>query len=132
MFLLCSYTEKSQRYITLDKDFVVPNEIKGTHLEDKFVGMVMEQNRAYFELFSKLRAYVFEKYPELSRDPKKHNLLEGWAKEDARYITSLATESQVGQTINARSLELMLRRFASHPCLRLRSLAGLYMGLSRI
>ena len=38
---------------------------------------------------------------------------EGLAKEDARYITALATESQVGQTVNARNLELMLRRFAS-------------------
>ena len=32
-FRLCSYTEKSQRYITLDKDFVVPEEIKKTSLE---------------------------------------------------------------------------------------------------
>ncbi|MFQ5953032.1 MAG: FAD-dependent thymidylate synthase, partial [Candidatus Omnitrophota bacterium] len=31
-FRLCAYTEKSQRYITLDKDFVIPEEIKGTPL----------------------------------------------------------------------------------------------------
>jgi len=41
-------------------------------------------------------------------------LLEGWAKEDARYIVSLATEAQLGMTINARNLELMIRRSAAH------------------
>ena len=114
-FRLCSYTEKSQRYITLEKDFVIPDEIKGTGFEDLFVNMVSQQNEAYFKLFEKIKDYVFEKNPDLAGDTKNHNLLEGWAKEDARYITSLATESQVGMTINARNLELLLRRFASHP-----------------
>jgi len=114
-FRLCSYTEKSQRYITLDKDFVVPQEIKGTPFEDQFIEMIQVQNKGYHELFQKLKVHVFEKNADLASDPKNHNLLEGWAKEDARYITSLATESQVGLTINARNLELMLRRFASNP-----------------
>lgn len=114
-FRLCSYTEKSQRYITLDKDFVIPEEIKDTSFEKMFVDMIHKQNEAYFVLFEKLKEHVFNKNADLAKDPKKHNLLEGWAKEDARYITALATESQVGQTINARNLELLLRRFASHP-----------------
>ncbi len=50
-FRLCSYTEKSQRYITLDKDFVIPEEIKGKPLEKMFVDMIREQNEAYFKLF---------------------------------------------------------------------------------
>ena len=114
-FRLCSYTEKSQRYITLDKDFVVPEEIKGTSVEKVFTDMIHKQNTAYFKFFEKLKTHVFKKYADLAKDPKNHNLLEGWAKEDARYVTALATESQVGQTVNARNLELMLRRFASHP-----------------
>ncbi|MCK9614957.1 MAG: FAD-dependent thymidylate synthase [Candidatus Omnitrophica bacterium] len=121
-FRLCSYTEKSQRYITLDKDFVIPQEIKGTPLEGRFVKMVQLQNEAYFKLFEKLKDYVFKKHEKLAADPKKHNLLEGFAKEDARYITSLATESQVGVTVNARILELMLRRFASHPLAEVKKL----------
>ncbi len=121
-FRLCSYTEKSQRYITLDKDHVIPAEIKDTDLEKKFVSMIKEQNKAYFEFFEKLKEYVFKKYSCLAADPKNHNLLEGWAKEDARYITALATESQAGQTINARNLELLLRRFASHPLDEVRKL----------
>ena len=114
-FRLCSYTEKSQRYITLDKDYVIPQGIKETDLEGIFVDMIDEQNKAYFELYEKLKEHTFNKYSDLASNPKNHNLLEGWAKEDARYITALATESQVGQTLNARNLELILRRFASNP-----------------
>jgi len=35
---------------------------------------------------------------------------EGKAKEDARYVLALATKTQLGMTINARSLEKLLRR----------------------
>lgn len=121
-FRLSSYTEKSQRYITLDKDFVIPGEIKNTPLEDAYVALIEAQNRAYHTLFGRLKDHVFAKHADLAADPKKHNLLEGWAKEDARYITSLATESQVGLTINARNLELLLRRFASHPLAEVKTL----------
>lgn len=112
---LCSYTEKSQRYVLLDNDFVVPRELKGTGLEDRFIRTIREQNGFYHELYDKLRAHVFRKHSRLAADPANHNLLEGWAKEDARYIISLATEAQLGMTVNARNLEAMLRRTAAHP-----------------
>ncbi|MBP7088172.1 MAG: FAD-dependent thymidylate synthase [Candidatus Omnitrophica bacterium] len=121
-FRLCSYTEKSQRYITLDKGFIVPKEIKKTSLEKLFLKMINEQNLTYFELFKKLKKHVFKKHAGLATNPKNHSLLEGWAKEDARYITALATKSQVGQTINARNLELLLRRFASCPLEEIKTL----------
>ncbi|MDP8216743.1 MAG: FAD-dependent thymidylate synthase [Candidatus Kaelpia imicola] len=121
-FRLCSYTEKSQRYITLENDFVIPDEIKQTSLKNLFVDMIHRQNNAYFELLEKLEEYVFKKHADLAENPKNHSLLEGWAKEDARYITALATESQVGETINARNLELLLRRFSSHPLAEIRQL----------
>jgi flavin-dependent thymidylate synthase len=132
-FRLCSYTEKSQRYITLDKGYVVPEELKGTDLEALFVEMVEMQNEAYTTLFEKLKQHVFNKHKDLASDEKKHNLLEGWAKEDARYITSLATESQVGLTINARNLELLLRRFASCPLKEVQALGrAIYAEISEV
>ncbi len=112
-FRLCSFTEKSQRYITLENDFVVPNEIKNAGFEKEFTALVKTQNALYRKLNEKLQVHVFEKYKDLAADPKNKNLLEGWAKEDARYITSLATQAQLGLTVNARNLELMFRRFAS-------------------
>jgi flavin-dependent thymidylate synthase len=112
-FRLCSFTEKSQRYITLSRDFLVPEEIKQAGFEKAFVSVVAKQNELYEKMFGRLKEYVLANNQELAANPKNNNLLEGWAKEDARYISSLATLSQLGLTANARNLELMFRRFAS-------------------
>jgi len=103
-FRLCSYTEKSQRYIKLSEEIVLPEEIRKSGLQDIFINTVKAQ----------LEPFVFNKNKELAENQKKHTLLKGWAIEDARYIVSLATEGQLGLTINARNLEFMIRRFASH------------------
>ncbi len=114
-FRLCSYTEKSQRYVLLKDDFVIPEEVRKAGLEEPFIETIREQNRFYHELYEALRAYIFERHRDLAAEPANRSLLEGWAKEDARYILSLAMETQLGMTLNARSLELMLRRLAAHP-----------------
>jgi flavin-dependent thymidylate synthase len=121
-FRLCSYTEKSQRYVLLQDDFVIPEEIRKAGMEERFVAMIRRQNRFYHDLYGKLRPHVFERNPEMAADPRNQPMLEGWAKEDARYIIALATETQLGMTLNARNLELMLRRLAAHPLAE----AGLY------
>jgi len=121
-FRLCSFTEKSQRYITLGGDFVLPAEIRGAGLERVFVETTTAQNSLYHELYEKLRPHVFEQNPELAQNPKKHAILDGWAKEDARYVVSLATEGQLGMTINGRNLELLIRRFASKDLAELREI----------
>ena len=114
-FRLCSYMEKSQRYVLLSDDFVVPKEIREAGLDDRFRDLVQNQNRLYHKLYEKLRRYVFETHSDLAENPASHFTLDGWAKEDARYILSLATQTQIGITLNARNLELILRRMASHP-----------------
>jgi len=91
-FRLCSYTEKSQRYQKLEGNYVIPKEIRGTRDEGRFVEIIEKQNNYYQALVDK-----------------------GIPPEDARYVTSLAVCGQVGMTINARNLELLVRRFASHP-----------------
>ncbi|HPQ42988.1 MAG TPA: FAD-dependent thymidylate synthase [Syntrophales bacterium] len=113
-FRLCSYTEKSQRYIRLEDDFVVPREVKECGLEDLFVGTVRKQNGLYHELYSGLKEYMFEKHRDMLSEPGGRSTVDGWAKEDARYIVSMATHAQLGMTLNARNLELMLRRCAAH------------------
>jgi flavin-dependent thymidylate synthase len=126
-FRLCSYTEKSQRYITLGDDFVIPEEIKEARLEELFLRTVRSQNALYHELYKKLRPHIFARHRDIAAEPQNHAVLDGWAKEDARYVVSLATEGQVGLTVNARNLELMIRRFAAKPLAELRQLnAGIY------
>lgn len=114
-FRLLSYTEKSQRYILLEDDFVIPKEIKESGFEKRYVATIKAQNACYHTLYEKLRPWVFDQNPELAAKKRNHKTLEGWAKEDARYIVSLATETQVGMTLNARNLEHVISRCASHP-----------------
>ena len=114
-FRLASYTEKSQRYVLFKDDFVIPAEVRKAGMEEIFTATVRAQNRCYHELYEKLRPHVFAQHPELSANPANTLLLEGWAKEDARYIIPLATETQLGMTANARTLELMIRRLAACP-----------------
>lgn len=110
---LCSFTEKSQRYITLESDFVIPHEIGNSSYKDPYIRLIGEMSALYVKLNEKLQEHVFKKHAELAKDPKNKTLLEGWAKEDARYITPLATAAQLGLTVNARNLELVFRRAAS-------------------
>lgn len=113
-YRLCSYTEKSQRYVTLKGDFVIPDEIKNTKLDRDYINIIKLQNSFYKTLFKKIYEYNFKKFPGCIKSKKNKKLLETLTKEDARYILSMATQTQLGTTINARNLELMIRRFASH------------------
>jgi flavin-dependent thymidylate synthase len=122
-FRLTSHTEKSQRYIKLDDDFVIPGEIAGSAHEKAFVETIRLQNKTYHELYGKLRPFVFDSHPELAAEKRNHRLLEGWAKEDARYVVALATEAQLGMTVNARVFEHMLAKLASSPLQEARDFA---------
>jgi flavin-dependent thymidylate synthase len=122
---LASYTEKSQRYVLLADDFVIPDEIRAAGLQEMFVSTVRMQNAFYHELYAKLRPYIFEKNESLAADPANVSLLEGWAKEDARYCLSLATEAQLGMTLNARNAELMIRRLAALPLAEAKQFSGM-------
>ncbi|MFC2157707.1 FAD-dependent thymidylate synthase [Acidobacteriota bacterium] len=123
-FRLCSFTEKSQRYVTLENDYVVPEEVVKAGLDGLFVATVKEQNVMYHRLYKRLKPHVFDAHPELARSEKKHHILDGWAKEDARYAVCLATEGQLGMTLNARNLEHMIRRMACSPLAEIRNLKG--------
>ncbi|MBE0434094.1 FAD-dependent thymidylate synthase [candidate division WOR-3 bacterium] len=121
-FRLCSYTEKSQRYVTLKGDYLVPDELRDGVLRREFRKVVRLQNEMYQTLYEEICAYNLSRHPGRARRREDRRLLENAAKEDARYILSLATQTQVGATINARNLELMVRRFAAHHLAEVREL----------
>lgn len=107
---LASFTEKSQRYVTLDGDYVIPEEIQNdAQVLKQFHDTIRLQNETYLSLFEKLKTY-FQQTTSISQKD-----IEGRAKEDARYVLSLATQTQMGMTINARSMEHLLKRlYALH------------------
>ncbi len=117
----CAYTEKSQRYITLKGDFITPTEFSQQDKET-FEKLVKLQNNFYLNNLEKLIQYQYGANPELSEKARaaskkgisdkmnRHkNTLEGWAKEDARYALSLATQAQLGLSFNGRTLEHAIR-----------------------
>ncbi len=110
-FRLVSYTEKSQRYVTLEGDYFLPEEISRQADRDIFREIIRLQNEFYRKSLSLLQEYNFSKFPLQSKDKSGRKTLENLAKEDARYILALASEGQVGLTINARNLEHLFRRF---------------------
>lgn len=105
---LASFTEKSQRYVTLKSLYVIPPEIVRSPLENDFKAFIDDAFLLYSELFSDLLVIKATEQDWASRRD-----LEGAAKEDARYVLPLCTQTQMGMTINARSLELLLRRLAA-------------------
>jgi flavin-dependent thymidylate synthase len=108
---LASYTEKSQRYVTFGKDYVVPPELdKKPALKRAYKSIIKQLFEAYGLAFKDL----CEHYQKTMTDLKPRQL-ENLAKEDARYILPLATKTQMGMTMNARSLENLIRRLANSP-----------------
>jgi len=120
---LASYTEKSQRYITLTDDYHLPQEVAEIGMADYFRNTVKQLNESYHRLHTGLLDYLEEKYPDMARDKKGKVLLDGWAKEDARYVVPLATLTQLGMTANARVLEMTIRRLAAHHLAEVRELS---------
>jgi flavin-dependent thymidylate synthase len=141
---LCSYTEKSQRYITLKGDYVVPEEIKGKPAEKEFRNLIENvQNKFYFDNLEALEQWHTQApetevllqrmkiVPENKQfktreayEARKKATIEGWAKEDARYALSMATEAQLGFTANARNLEHVIRNFKYHNLAEVRELGA--------
>jgi flavin-dependent thymidylate synthase len=111
---LCSFTEKSQRYITLDGDTVLPAELSPAE-RDGFAALIAEQNRIYFDLLPLLLERQTAINAEMAKTKRGRTVIEGLAKEDARYAVSLATAGQLGFTSNARNLELIIRRMRHAP-----------------
>jgi len=104
---LASYTEKSQRYIKLGEDFVVPDEVREIGQENGFRAFVQR----CFDRYSALCNGIVD----AGTDPKL-------AGEDARYVLPLATSAQLGMTVNARTLEFMVRRLSANPLAEARDL----------
>jgi flavin-dependent thymidylate synthase len=129
---LCSYTEKSQRYITLEGDTVVPAEFDEGDREvlERIAGL---QVGLYREALPRLHEHHRSLHPEMEGSKRDRGTVEGWAKEDARYALCLATEAQLGFSANARNLEHVIRKLRHHRLAEVRELsARLYDEAARV
>ena len=129
---LCSYTEKSQRYITLEGDYVVPAEYDGQERET-LERIASLQVGLYKEALPRLHEHHRSLHPEMEGSKRDRTTVEGWAKEDARYALCLATEAQLGFSANARNLEHVIRKLRHNPLAEVRELSGrLYEEAARV
>lgn len=105
---LASFTEKSQRYVKMTHDYLIPQEVTGTAFEPRFRKVSDDLFIAYGELLEHIAHHYME--TGMAKDQKiaRHK-----AREDARYVLPLATLAQVGMTVNARTLEYMIKALAA-------------------
>jgi flavin-dependent thymidylate synthase len=116
MHRLASYTERSQRYVKFKADYLAPPEVQLAGLADEFVALYRAMFAAYDELHQVLRPQFLARGGDPAQMTKgRVTELENLAKEDARYVIGLATQTSVGATFNGRELELLIRRLLSHP-----------------
>ncbi|MBD3277705.1 MAG: FAD-dependent thymidylate synthase [Candidatus Aegiribacteria sp.] len=106
-FRLASFTEKSQRYIRIGEDLVIPPDLE-SRLEDGF---------------RETAGQLFNLYRDIYTGMTEGGMDKGRAREDARYVLPLATSCQMGMTLNARELEHMIRRLSCHPFREVRDIA---------
>jgi flavin-dependent thymidylate synthase len=112
---LASYTEKSQRYVRLGEDYLVPAEVDFAGLAEPFRAYVL----ACFRRYDEILASLFGRGVDVRL-----------AGEDARYVLPLAVLGQLGMTLNARSLEHLILRLAGNPLAEVRDLADQFLKIA--
>ena len=106
---LASFTEKSQRYIKIGTDYYIPSEFDEA-TKARYVKTVEYLFETYNKLHEMLVPYFESQNPDLKPGDKGYRDLVNLAKEDARYVLPLCCHSQLGMTVNARSLESLLKK----------------------
>ncbi len=113
---LASYTEKSQRYVKISSNQYIPDVIADdSKYSDKYKKVIDELFDGYNHIHDKLVPYFTEKFNADPTNKRDYRDIVNLAKEDARYLLPLCAKTQLGMTINARSLEKMLRKLNSSP-----------------
>jgi thymidylate synthase ThyX len=105
---LASYTEKSSRYQILPQDyFHVPQELEGTPLYETYVTACQRLFELYGQLVDGIQAHLRTTLPqgENERDGTYNVRLRREATDSCRFVLPSAALTNVGVTLNARSME---------------------------
>ena len=113
---LASYTEKSSRYQVLAQGhYHVPRELEGHSLRDVYVNTCDSLFQAYQEAVERVGGYLEQVRPraEGERDSAYNLRLRREATDVCRFLLPAATLTNVGMTMNARSMEHVIRKLLS-------------------
>ena len=123
---LASYTEKSSRFQIMPSDyFHVPQELDGNpELQSVYVETCRGLFTAYEELLDGLRAHLRASRPRREKERVgAYNLrIRRLAIDSCRFILPAATLTNVGVTMNARTMEHAVTKLLSAPTLEEREL----------
>jgi thymidylate synthase ThyX len=122
---LASYTEKSTRYQTWEKDaYHLPLELRGNELEDQYNSLCADLFDFYTRVIPLVVEVVEKTTPrkESEIDNAWHRRVRSIAVDACRYILPAASLANVGMTINARSLEHAIGKMLSSNLAEVRSM----------
>lgn len=115
---LASYTEKSTRYQKWGQnDFTIPPELDSHPLRDEFIETVRFLFLTYAESLDPVKNLVVDKSPrrEKESDEGYDRRIRSQYVDTCRFILPGAANANVGMTVNARVLEIVIRKMLSHP-----------------
>ena len=117
-FRLASFTEKSQRYVTFSKGYIIPEEFLKHPLKDKYIEIMDYLFNGYRNFFEQItEKYIFEGMSKKEAELK--------AKEDSRYLLPLSTYTQLGATFNARSIEKVIQKSLTNPIYEIKEIGNI-------
>ncbi len=122
---LASYTEKSSRYQVLEQgSYHIPGELEGHPLRDVYVDTCDSLFRSYEEAVERVSQRLRETTPQNEGErAAAYNLrLRRVATDVCRFLLPAATLTNVGVTMNARSMEHAIRKLLSSDLLEEREL----------
>ena len=122
---LASYTEKSSRYQVWDEDnFFIPEEIRGSIVENKYLEICKLLFKEYKTAFERVKKYLSEIKPRQNNESERayNNRIRTCSADICRYYLPTSSLANVGVSINARALELALRKMLSHPLSEVRKI----------
>ncbi|MDP3244707.1 MAG: FAD-dependent thymidylate synthase [bacterium] len=114
---LASYTEKSTRYQIFDRNcYYKPAKIMASPLGPLYEKTLDGVFDTYAALQEPMTDFIIKKYPKQPEESEKLYAVVNKARvcDNLRYLLPVATLTNLGMTINARSLEHAIVKFLSH------------------
>ncbi|UCC92027.1 MAG: FAD-dependent thymidylate synthase [Candidatus Aenigmatarchaeota archaeon] len=115
---LASFTEKSTRYQIFDREkYYTP----GIVMKSESGGLYKKTCESLFDLYIEILPKLITHFRKKNPKPKGmgdrvyESVTKARACDVARYVLPAATLTNLGMTVNARSLEHMIRKLLSHP-----------------
>jgi thymidylate synthase ThyX len=121
---LSSFTEKSTRYQVMDaSNYYTPAVFEGGHLGKVYRKAIARLYKAYAELMPTAERHCEDKYGNAECKEQGLNPA-GKSCDTVRGLLPAAAKTNLGWTVNARSLRHALVKMASSPLSEMRELAG--------